>query len=517
MYNTFDIFIPTGHDPIATNFYISRASGNDSWSCDQTKPCKTIWRAVTLASDGDIIYMDGTDTEQDPYTCQSSQSPGLYINTSLTLTGFGLMPPQIRCSNGTSLTFDGSGNAQQMNVTLSGLIVNNSFVYFQDSSANISGCKFVDSKQGVRFVISSRMLFDILITNSIFVRNSECISVVVNSTGLPSSIIQVNFTLKSSSFSFNAVSDSGNFISFTESPDKKQTVNCFITMKNVSLYGNDFNSKGLVFLEFNNGNQYFQLHEVKLAENRPTPNKVVLTDHQGDSEFIFRCNIVNIFVNGSNFTSQNARSFNITVSRILLQIYNSSFHGHRVKGNGGVVSVSRSNECKLNISNSSFMNTTASQGQGGAIYANCAKLCCTLQGNNFTGNTAVNGSGGAMWVSACSFGQINCGGALQVMQSNGNESQRSQSTIEGSTVKIRNSTFLKNTASPGIGGALFIMNVQILEIMDSHFVSNYVLAQYGGGVGGALLISNVLSMTINDDAKYVMYTASPGMAGALYI
>ena len=405
MYNTFDILIPTGHDPIATNFYISRASGNDSWSCDQTKPCKTIWRAVTLASDGDIIHLNGTDTEQDPYTCQSTQSPGLYINTSLTLIGFGPMPPQIRCSKGTNLTFDGSGNAQQMNVTLSGLLVNESSVYFQDSSANISGCKFVGSKQGVQFVISRRMLCDVLITNSIFVRNNECISVVVNNKRSPSPIIQVNFTLKSSSFSGNVISDSGNSISFTESPDNNRTVNCFIILKNVTFSGNKFSSSGLVFLEFNNGSQYFQLHEVKLAENRPSPNKDVLTDHQGDSEFIFRCTNVNIFVNASNFTSQNARSFSITVSNIFLQINNSSFHGHRVEGSGGVVSVLGSNECKLNISNSSFMNTstTTNLGRGGAIYAECAKLSCTLQGNNFTGNTALHGSGGAVCLSVLSF------------------------------------------------------------------------------------------------------------------
>ncbi|KAJ7378429.1 hypothetical protein OS493_022963 [Desmophyllum pertusum] len=132
-----------------TNLYISRA-GDDRWSCDQAKPCKTISRAVTLASSGDHIHLDGTNTEKDPYACTSantSHHPGVYINKSLSLIGFGPMPPQIRCSEGTNLTFDGSDNAQQMEVTLSGLLLKESFVYFQDSSAEIDGCEFEGSNK----------------------------------------------------------------------------------------------------------------------------------------------------------------------------------------------------------------------------------------------------------------------------------------------------------------------------------------------------------------------------------
>ena len=369
------------------------------------------------------------------------------------------------------------------------------------------------------------MLLDVVITNSTFVRNSECISVVVNSTGIPSSIIQVNFTLKSSSLSGNAISDSGNFISFTESPGNNRTVNCFITLKNVTFSDNMFSSRGLVFLEFNNGNQYFQLHEVKFAENRPTPNKDVLTDHQGDSKFILRCTNVNIFVNGSNFTSQNARSFDITVSNIILQIYNSSFYGHRVKGNGGVVSVSGSNECKLNISNSSFMNTTAIQGRGGAIYVECAKVSCTLQGNNFTGNTAVNGSGGAMCLSVLSSGPNNyergrvvqplnksnfdlvlfienltfkgCraldGGSLSVVYAGEN--------IVTFVVSITNSRFVLNSAI-NWGGALQVMPLTSKEslqqihsqiaIQGSTFIKNSANNSAGGAMW--LIVNNQSSL-----------------------
>ena len=71
------------------SLYISRAAGNDAWSCDQWKPCKTISRAIKLATSGDQILLDGTGTDKDPYICLTgeSQDPGIYIDESLSLIG----------------------------------------------------------------------------------------------------------------------------------------------------------------------------------------------------------------------------------------------------------------------------------------------------------------------------------------------------------------------------------------------------------------------------------------------
>ena len=178
--------------------YISRTAGNDGWSCNQTNPCKNIWGAVTLASRGDKIYLDGANTENDPYTCQSEipLHPGIYINKSLTLVGFGPKAPHIRCSEG--LTFDGSDNTQQMHTTLSGLFLDKSLVYFQDSSVNIDRCKFQGSKRGVQFLVRTRMVSNIQITDTAFVNNSECMSVVVNKAMNLSEDVLVTFMFKNS-------------------------------------------------------------------------------------------------------------------------------------------------------------------------------------------------------------------------------------------------------------------------------------------------------------------------------
>ena len=179
--------------------YISRASGNDSWSCDESMPCKTIWRVVTLASRGDSIYLDGTNTENDPYTCQSGTGilPGIHINNSVSLIGIGPRP-HICCLEGTGLMFDGSDNAQPMEVTLRKLLVRESFVCFLDSSAKISACEFEGSDKGLKFITRDRLVSSIQIINSTFVRNSDCVSVVVNRTNTISQTIQVTVEIKHS-------------------------------------------------------------------------------------------------------------------------------------------------------------------------------------------------------------------------------------------------------------------------------------------------------------------------------
>ena len=219
--------------------FISRALGNDTWSCDQSKPCKTISRAVKLASSGDHILLDGNNTDKDPYNCQS-RSPelsGVQINNSLSIMGYGSFMPHIQCNKGAGLQFNGSNNEQQMNVTLSTLLVSQSAIMVQDSSVHIDGCRFTGSNQGVVINIRARLSLNILVTNSIFYNNSGCISVVVNSTTKHSKNIQVIFRMTNSSLLYgNVVNDVGRCISFTESQNSGQSVSCNITLENTTFF-----------------------------------------------------------------------------------------------------------------------------------------------------------------------------------------------------------------------------------------------------------------------------------------
>ena len=237
------------------------------------------------------------------------EHPGIYISKSVSLIGSASPMPQIRCTEGTGLTFNGSDNAEQMSVTLSGLLVRESFVSVQDSSFTINGCKFTGSKQAVNIVTRTSMVSSIRITDSTFSRNSECISVVVNSIESPSQCTQVKFKLINSYFEGNVMSDDATCISFTKLLYNEQSVICNITLENVTFSHNKFSSKGIVFLEMDNGNEHINLQNVTFFDNSPSSRLW----GNGNSECIVRGTDVNIFINSSHFTNQYSRSFNVCV------------------------------------------------------------------------------------------------------------------------------------------------------------------------------------------------------------
>ena len=360
-------------------------------------PCKSILRAIRLASRGDHIYLDGTNTDRHPYNCTGqtgiSEYPGIYVNKSLSLIGYNSPMPQIRCPDGAGLTFNGADDAEQMNVTLSRLFVNESFVTFLDSSAKISGCTFEGSKLGVRFLMRQKLVFGIDITNSTFSASGQCVSVHIKDAKTTSEPIQVIFNITNSLFEGNVLLD-GACISFTKTAFGYPYVSCNKTFKNVTFVHNRFGSKGLVFVEMGYGSQNINFHNVTFTENSPSSGHDILTG-EGHSEYIVRSTTVHISIDSSKFKSQTARLFNISAASISLQIYNSNFCGHNVEGKGGVVSLSGT-DCQLKVCNSSFVNTTAAQ--GGTFNIECTKLQSgSFLDSNFLNNTA-RGSGGAVYI-----------------------------------------------------------------------------------------------------------------------
>ena len=300
---------------------MSTALGNDSWSCDQSKPCQTIGRAAFLASNGDQINLDGTDTDKHPYTCQSgtSEYPGIYINKSLSLIGHGSPMPQIRCSEGNDLTFSGSDTP--MNVTLAGLLVTGNMI-FQDSSVKIVGCKFEGQKQGLKLVISNEMVSRIQITNSTFSENRQCISVVVNGTRKTSLGNQVVFLLTEASFIGNDVSYEESCISFTKWSYTDQPLIFNITLENVTFSRNKFGASGVILFKMgDNVTQNINLKNVTFLDNSPPLGQDVVTG-DGHSECVIQNGTVNLFLSACTFISQNSRSFSVVASHISLHIHN---------------------------------------------------------------------------------------------------------------------------------------------------------------------------------------------------
>ena len=407
-----------------------------------------------MATSKDYIYLDGTNTENDPYTCQSETTghPGIYINKSLSLVGFGPKPPHIQCSEG--LKFDGSDDAHT-SITLSGLFLDESLVYFQDSSVTIDRCKFEGSEHGVQFLVTMTTVPNIQVTNSVFVNNSECISVVINKTLNLSEAVQVVLTVKHSSFYGNVIIDEGSCMSFHESSDNKLSVSLNITLENVTFYHNKFSTKGLVFLDLENANQDIHFQNVTFMSNNALSRRNVPAAY-GHSECIVHSRTVNIVVNASSFTSQHARSFNVRARNISLEINISSFRGHIVEGSGGVISLRGSDHCVLKVSKTSFTNAYGSSG-GGAVHITALTASVQLHHTTFTNCTSL-GKGGGVFIHATSRSAVN---AIHLI--------------------VDNSRFV-GCRSNGFGGSLSVFyEIQVkISISGSHFVSNY--ADTGGAI-----------------------------------
>ena len=461
------------------NLFISRASGNDSWSCDLSNPCKTISRAVELASSGDHILLDGNNTDKNPYNCQS-MSPelsGVQINKTLFIMGYGSPMPHIQCKKGEGLQFKGSDNEQQMNVTLSRLIVSQSSIMVQDSSVHIDDCRFEGSNQGVAINIRTRLYLSILVKNSIFTNNRACVSVVVNSTSRQSQNIKVVFKMTNSSFLFgNVVKNVSRCISFTELQNSGQSVSCDITLEDTTFFGNKFFlPQGLIFLEINNGRQYIQFKSVTFFDNAISSAR---EDLMIDSVLcIVRCTDVNISISSSTFSSEYAKVLSGSAEDISLQIFNSTFRGHNSVSNGGVISLTGTNHCQLKLSKSSFVNTHAHRGHGGAINIDCFFIDkISLQETNFTRNHATFGEGGALRVNASMAASVELSHSafIKCFSSGAGAAVVIHSDRGFVILSVESSRFEKctNTAL-GSGGCLSVFSLlQSISIYNSDFISN---------------------------------------------
>ena len=452
--------------------YLSR-TGEDNGSCDQKNPCNTIRWAVTLATYDDLIYLDGTNTSKNPYTCDSGTShPGIYINKSLSLIGFGDPLPRIRCSGGSFLAFNGSVDAlHEIRANISGIIFGGSFLTFLESSAYIQNCKFNDRQEGVKFTIHKMIDSSLHIKDTIFSENMAGISVDLAHTN--------------------------------------QDISFDLTLENVTLIHNQFSSKGLISLNMKNGNHIIHFKDVTFIDNSASGYQ-----NEPPTECIVQSTraAVTIFIDSSHFQGQQTRLFAISGSNISLFIHNSSFVGYEVGpayGNGGVVYLSGEDHPEqramfhVGVSNSTFVNTSATQ--GGAIAVDSINACnISFRDSIFTGNTAWAGEGGAVFI----------GFSGSVFHDKKNPANRtfgealSVREPDGCYITIERSTFSDNGAFSN-GGAvsvsanspatIILQNVTMESNKAENFGGAIYVSDAGDGEGetfGSKELSNLCNITV---------------------
>ena len=435
--------------------YIS-GTGKDEASCDLEDPCKTIWRAVNAASRDDSIYLDGTNTDKNPYTCQPGASayPGISIDKGLSLIGYGNQLAWIQCSGGSSLTFNGTSASRSMHTKLSNIGFKGRALNFLDSSAHIENATFEDST-GVNFIIHNKMMSSLYIADSTFSDNERCI----------------------------AATSSTN-----------QNINFNLTLEKVTLSQNKLSENGLVFLDVQSGSHNIHFENVAFKDNRPK----VLNGDNNECKIQSSQAAVKIFIDSSYFRGQHARLFQISGSDISLFIHNSSFVGHKVSqgyGSGAVLSLSGTNHpqqsISLNVSNSSFVNTSADQ--CGAVNVECVGACSTrFLDCNFTGNTAKRGSGGAVCISIASKRYRSARKVHDKATTDALLNETSSVAVPDALhVTIQRCTFFKNKANLYDAGAVSISagsrtSIILQEVtVESNWATNFggAISIYANGKG----------------------------------
>lgn len=427
------------------NLYLSR-TGEDNGSCDQKDPCNTIRWAVTLATHDDLIYLDGTNTSKNPYTCDSGTShPGIYINKSLSLIGFGNPLPRIRCSGGSFLAFNGSADAlHEIRANISGIFFSGSSLTFLESSAYIQNCKFNDRQEGVKFTIHKMIDSSLHIKDTIFSENMAGISVDLAHTN--------------------------------------QDISFDLTLENVTLIHNQFSPKGLISLNMKNGNHIIHFKDVTFIDNCASGYQYEPTECIVQSTRA----AVTIFIDSSHFQGQKTRLFAISGSNISLFIHNSSFVGYKVGpayGNGGVVYLSGEDDPEqrvmfhVGVSNSTFVNTSAAR--GGAIDVDSINACnISFRDSIFTGNTAKAGEGGAVFI----------GSSGSVFHDDKNPTNRtfgdalSVTEPDGCYITIERSTFSNNSAYYNGGAVSVSANSPATIILQNVTMESNKAENFGGAI-----------------------------------
>ena len=414
--------------------------------------------------------------------------------------------PQIRCLSGASLIFDGADNDFQ--ITLSGLFFNDTLVIFRGSSAEVDGCEFAGRRQRVEFTVGNKTSTSIRIQNSLFWKNTSGLSVNISSLTNRNQNQFLILELKNTTFRDNFVlseTDERKLITVEGISPLTQGFKCKFTLDNVTFLKNLFSRMGLLNVNLRNGHLNMSLKDLVVQGNNHFCSS-------GDcTELVFKSNSVTSFISGAYFTALSGRAVVMTATNLSVQIYNSSFSGYGVNGNGGALLLLASDITNFKIRNSSFVNTAAFGAyNGGSIYLACLRSIIKIDDCVFKHNKA--GSGGAVSIHVVRSMSKTVENSTQEGEHSKPKtiispllivditdcifkSTSSYSAYGGAvsivgpamSVRLLNSTFVDCSASTS-GGALYVGSIfqvaerVVLYVDSSHFVGCRSINKFGGAV-----------------------------------
>ena len=434
--------------------YVSRHTGNDTKTCGKVdSPCRTISFGIKQLSTGSYIYLDGSVTFQNPYTCdaQDPGHPGIHLTKSVSFVSI-RSRAYISCHHGNPWLVDGTNLKGGVRVSFSGLTFLNTPLRVMDAYVAVSDSVFAETKLvSLDIEVFNLSRFDLLLENVVFQQNAACMT--INPKG---SKVFVNLT-------DTVFYQNGNFASNTPSilwlNSKENLVN--IQLRNCSFKQNNFRRYGLIVIVNTWGTTSLLLNQLRMDENNHMNPS--LKEYDGllrvlSARVFMKLEYGLIYKTFSTFLTVTGYSAQINISNIEVDRF------YSVTPGGGVVNLYQSDSCYLSIQNSSFRKGN-NNGTGGVVSIAAPNSVLTIQ-NSIIQNITSSESGGAVYI----------------LQSQLNVRSQSPNRSKKLFVRLRivNSTF-SYCASRKNGGVLYVLADNLVAIVrDSLFLRNS--ATHAGGV-----------------------------------
>ncbi|XP_032231795.2 uncharacterized protein LOC116614673 isoform X2 [Nematostella vectensis] len=495
-------------------------SGEDTQGCGaKTSPCASISMAVSHAKEpGSIVYIDGTGTSTDPYTCinVTSQHPGIYVDRSMSLIGY-QSPVLIKCGRGQELAFEAKGGRETV-VTLIGLVLHDSALRVVDSSLVIDSCQVMGRKQLIN-VTQDTQSVQIAISNSTCINTTSFVSVKVKASNKSRNSVKVRLTNSSVMgiqvvYPVNPTSITGSALLVTSA--NAHLVPALITISihvtNVSFFNNQYNHEfsGLIHVDAPTGVCDVVLNKVTFVK---TYTRNFMADWEGAIIKISGTNrlIINV-INTTSKDNPETRFFHLQPNGTAsVHVIESTFTGHRYDGNGAVLYLASSFNAVIEIGGTILMQNGALGRAGGCLYLlSSMAISVYIWGSRFIDSRAEY------------YGVAALDASSLTVTVNNSEIVGSSSSgpggvfgIGGSTVNfaIINSV-IANSIAKGPGGVFtYSANTPLRVSMRLEGVR---IENSSAALGGIMMFNGKVELSITLSDTTFLHSFSQGGGGAIY-
>ena len=367
--------------------YVSRFNGNDTKTCGKvSSPCRTISYGIQQLSTGLYIYLDGTDTLEKPYACQSSDArySGILLTKSVSFVGI-KSRAHISCLHSRPWTADGTERKHGIRISFSGLAFLHTPVLLLDASVAVDDTVFAETKPvSLDIDVVNLPRFDLSLNNAVFKNNTACIKISPKSTKV--------FVNTSNTIFYQNGNPSSNIPSILQLLSWFFPIN--IQLRNCSFVKNTFGEYGMFLVSNKFGATNVLLKQLRLEENRQMYPSI--KNYNGlfrfkSKQLFLRLDHGQIYKTSGTFLYVMSGSLaEINISNVELNEFYSGVPG------GGVVNVIRPDSCYLSIKDSSFRNGN-NYGAGGIVFITAKNATLIIQNSTIHNVSSLN-SGGAVYI-----------------------------------------------------------------------------------------------------------------------